>query len=240
MASNETEHPIGDATPNKRAVCGYHDLTRRDVFPVLPGYAGRVLDFGGGVGATAGALKEEGRASHVVVADHVASQVARGVDRGYVGNLEDDVFLRKIIEESGPFDTILALDILEHLRDPWNAVRVLHEGLVPNGVIVASIPNVNYHGLVMPLVLRGRYELTEAGILDRTHLRWFAKQGAIDLMSCSGLEIEVVLPNITRRRDALLSTVSFGSLTRFVTIQYFIRARRVDAPPNSHPQPGTH
>jgi 2-polyprenyl-3-methyl-5-hydroxy-6-metoxy-1,4-benzoquinol methylase len=228
MVSGGLEHPIGEAPPGVRAVGSYHDLVRRDVFPALPQNVGRVLDVGGGVGATSGALKEARRASYVVVADQVADQVLGEVDRAYGGNLEDEAFVLKVLSEAGPFDTILALDVLEHLRDPWKVVRILHGGLVPNGVIVASIPNVNYHGLVLPLVLRGRYDLTDAGILDRTHIRWFAKHGAIELMSSSGLEIEVVMPNITRRKHALLNTISFGALTRFLALQYIIRARRVD------------
>jgi 2-polyprenyl-3-methyl-5-hydroxy-6-metoxy-1,4-benzoquinol methylase len=225
MVSRGIQHPIGQAAP---VIENYHDLIRRDVFPALPEDVGRVLDVGGGVGATSRALKDAGRASYVVVADQVADQVLGGVDRAYSGDLEDQGFLLKVISEAGPFDTILALDILEHLRDPWKTVRILHQGLVSNGVIVASIPNVNYHGLILPLVLRGRYDLTDAGILDRTHIRWFAKHGAIELMSSSGMHIEIVMPNIMRRKHVLLDKVSFGALTRFLALQYIVRARRAD------------
>lgn len=211
-----------------RAVGNYHDLIRRDVFPALPYNVGRVLDVGGGVGATSAALKQAGRASYVVVADQVVDQVLSGVDKAYSGDLENDAFVRNVISEEGPFDTILALDVLEHLRDPWNVVRLLRDGLVPNGAIAASIPNVNEYRLVLPLVMRGRYDLTDAGILDRTHIRWFAKHGAIELMSPSGLEIELVVPNILGRRNLLLNKITFGGLTRFLAAQYIIRSRRVD------------
>jgi len=40
----------------------YHDLVRRDVFALLPPRLGKVLDFGGGIGATAAALRREGAA----------------------------------------------------------------------------------------------------------------------------------------------------------------------------------
>jgi hypothetical protein len=76
--------------------------------------------------------------------------------------------------------------------------------------------------------MRGRYDLADAGILDRTHLRWFAKHGATELMSSSGLEIDVVMPNIARPKLALLNRITFGALTRFLALQYIIRARRVD------------
>lgn len=156
----------GTNVPAKALIQNYHNLIRRDVFPLLPAKVGRVFDLGGGIGATSSALKKERGASHVVVADQVADQVALGVDQAFAGDLEDETFFRKVLDETGPFDTILALDILEHLRDPWNVVRLLHSALAPRGIIVASIPNVNYYGLLVPLVLRGRYELTDSGILD--------------------------------------------------------------------------
>ena len=207
-----------------QAIDNYHTLVRKDIFPALPESLGRVLDFGGGVGATSGALRRAHRASYVVLADQVADEAVEGVDCGYCGDLEDEEFVRKVISEGGPFDTILALDILEHLRDPWGAVRRLQAGLAPNGVLLASIPNVNYHGLVRPLLLRGRYDLEDEGILDRTHLRWFARHGAIELMSPNGLEIEVVIPNVLGR-NKWLNRVTFGRLTRFWAFQYIIRSR---------------
>jgi tRNA A58 N-methylase Trm61 len=205
----------------------YHDLVRIEVFPALPDHVGRVLDFGGGIGATSAALKSAGRASHVVVADQVKSHL-KEVDRTYVGNLEDESFIKELIAEAGPFDTILTLDVLEHLRDPWRIVQLLHDGLVSNGAIVASIPNVNCHRLVLPLVLHGRWTLTDSGILDRTHIRWFARHEAVDLMSPPGLAVEVVRPNVVSRREKLIHKASFGLLTRFLALQYVIRARRTD------------
>jgi 2-polyprenyl-3-methyl-5-hydroxy-6-metoxy-1,4-benzoquinol methylase len=205
----------------------YHDVIRVDILARLPGDVGRVLDFGGGVGATSAALRRYGRATHVVVADMVEGQLDE-VDRVYRGDLEDDDFLNKVVAEAGPFDTILALDVLEHLRDPWRAVRVLRDGLAPNGVILASIPNVNYHRLVMPLLLRGQYNLADSGILDRTHIRWFAREGAVELMSAPGLMIEDVQSNVVSRPEILVNKLSFGLLHRFVALQYVIRSRRID------------
>jgi 2-polyprenyl-3-methyl-5-hydroxy-6-metoxy-1,4-benzoquinol methylase len=228
-----TENENGMNIPVKAPIENYHNLIRRDVFPLLSAKVGRVLDIGGGIGATSSALKVERGASHVVVADQVADHVAAGVDQAFAGDLEDETFLRKVLDETGPFDTILALDILEHLRDPWNVVRLLHSALAPRGMIVASIPNVNYHGLLAPLVLRGRYELTDSGILDRTHIRWFAKHGALELMSCSGLEVDAVVPNIFGRKSELFTKMSRGRLTRFTALQYLIRARQVDHTPSN-------
>lgn len=205
----------------------YHDLVRADVFPMLPDQLGRVLDFGGGVGATGSALKRIGRARYVIVADRVTGQLD-GIDRTCLGDLEDRDFVKTILDENGPFDTIMALDVLEHLRDPWTTIELLRDGLTPNGVIVVSVPNVNHYQLILPLLFRGRYTLTDSGILDRTHIRWFARHGAVELMSAPGMRVEVVRPNIPRRSSALVDKLTFGRLQRFLAEQYLIRSRRVD------------
>lgn len=211
------------------AIEQYHDLVRRDAFEVMPAQLGRVLDVGGGIGATSVALKREGRASQVVVVDQVADQVLDGVDKAFAGNLEDPAFLTRVVAEAGHFDTILCLDVLEHLRDPWSVVDQLRQCLAPGGAIVASIPNVNYIGLVGPLVARGRYDLTDAGILDRTHIRWFVKDGAVALLNRSGLQVECVVDRVPRLKYRVLSALSFGTLKRFFVMQFLIRARASDA-----------
>lgn len=203
----------------------YHAHVRSDVFDVVPSPAGRVLDLGGGIGATGAALKTARDATFVVVADLVAGTPANGVDVSVGGDLEDAAFVRKLLAEHGPFDTILCLDVLEHLRDPWATVGALRDGLADGGVIVASIPNVNHHSLVFPLVFRGRYELQDAGLLDRTHLRWFTRASAIDLMTPPGLKLEAV-GGYLGRKNKLLKAFTLGLSARFTIQQYVIRVRR--------------
>lgn len=206
---------------------GYHNLVRRDVFPITPEKAGRVLDLGGGIGATSAALKAEGRAEHVTLADLVADTALPEIDAAYGGNLEDPAFLQKIIQEQGPFDTILCLDVLEHLLEPWDVVRALSDGLKPGGQIVCSLPNARCILLVWPLVVKGRFDLHDAGICDRTHLRWFARANAIELMQEGGLQIEVVENKLLEaRRFRYLNMLTLGLFRRFFEIQYLIRARK--------------
>lgn len=209
------------------AVESYHDLVRKDVFPLIPKQAGRVLDLGGGIGATSAALKMEGRASYAVVADQVSDRLAVGVDAAMAGDLEDGAFIKRILEQEGPFDTILCLDILEHLRDPWQVVKLLREGLAPGGTIIASIPNVNYIQLVGPLFFKGQYELKDAGILDRTHIRWFVRKTAIEMMTPEGLVLEELSERPANRKLKLVDTLTFGLLRRFCVMQYQMRVRAV-------------
>lgn len=211
---------------------GYHNDVRDDVVPYIPRHTGTLIDIGGGTGATAAHVKALGLAGRVGVADQVSSDRAQeGIDFHCSGDLEDPAFLAKVVEQEGPFDTILCLDILEHLVDPWRIVAQLHQALAPGGHIVASIPNVRHYRVAAGLLFRGRWDLQDAGILDRTHLRFFVKDTAVQLMTHTGLELETVVTPPRMRHPRLakaLHVVGFGRLDSLVAVDYIVRVRRTD------------
>lgn len=205
----------------------YHGLVRRDVFPFVP-RGGTLLDVGGGVGATAAALVREGVVQRAGVVDLVAPADNCDLAFTYAGDLSDGGLLERIGVEQGPFDTILALDVVEHLVDPWTLVARLHRLLRPGGSIVASIPNIRHYSAVAPLVLRGRWDLADAGILDRTHLRFFVRDTAVSLMTSSGLALDRVEGVGGRQVTDLLNKVTFGLMRGFTMPQYVVLVRRID------------
>jgi 2-polyprenyl-3-methyl-5-hydroxy-6-metoxy-1,4-benzoquinol methylase len=206
----------------------YHDMVRGDVIPHVPKSGGTLLDVGGGSGATAARVKVLGNADRVGVVD-VVDCPAEGVDTDfcYTGDVEDEEFMAGVIANEGPFSTILCLDILEHLVDPWRLVAQLHNGLAPQGVLVGSIPNVRNYLAVLPLFFRNRWQLRDAGILDRTHLRFFVRSTAIELMTSSGLELVSVHPSpLDGRKVRLFRKVTLGLLNSFTDRQYIVCVRR--------------
>lgn len=213
---------------------GYHNQVRFDVVPSIPRSAGTLVDVGGGTGATAAYLKSLGLARRVGTVDRVAAVDPHpDLDFHYTGEVEDERFIADVIERQGPFDTILLLDVLEHLVDPWRLVAQLHHALSPGGWIVASIPNVRHYRVSGGLFFLNRWRLADAGILDRTHLRFFVRETAVELMTHSGLRLESVeAPRRERHRRgiALFNRLTFGKLSSFVDVQYVIRVRRDDAP----------
>lgn len=206
----------------------YHALVRWDAVPLVPRTGGTLLDLGGGIGATAARLLADSHVERAGVADMVADHPrAPRLDFRYAGDLEQATFLEQIIAREGPFTCILCLDVLEHLRDPWAVVARLHRALVPGGTIVASIPNVRHYRAVLPLVFRNRWTLTDAGILDRTHLRFFVRDTAIDLMTSSGLDLDHIEGKPSGGRAArVLRTLGLGFLDTFTDLQFLIRVRR--------------
>lgn len=207
----------------------YHHLVRREVVPLVTSDGGTLLDIGGGVGATAAHLKSLGKADRAGVVDLVDGSSVTDLDFRYSGSVEDGVLLKTVAADEGPFDTILMLDVLEHLVDPWKVVAEAHRMLKPGGILVASIPNIRHYTAALPLFFRNRWQLADAGILDRTHLRFFVRNTAIDLVTHSGLKLEDVRGNPGGGgKVRLFRKATFGALNSFTDLQYLIRARRDD------------
>jgi 2-polyprenyl-3-methyl-5-hydroxy-6-metoxy-1,4-benzoquinol methylase len=210
----------------------YHLNVRADIFPLVPARGGTLVDIGGGVGNTAFALKQLGRADRVGVVDLYAPPAGGpALDFAMNGNLEDAAFLDRLAAEHGPFETILCLDVLEHLVDPWTLIARLHSMLAPGGVIVASLPNIRHFSALGPLLLKNQWRLKDSGILDRTHLRFFVRQSAIELMTSSGLVLDEVSANPSGGwRVRWFRRLSLGLLNSFSDQQYLIRVRKPATP----------
>ncbi|MFA7585208.1 MAG: methyltransferase domain-containing protein [Novosphingobium sp.] len=204
----------------------YHSLVRREVFHLIP-RGGCVLDVGGGDGATAAALRASGHVARIGVVDRVAPAPGHRLDFAVQGDLGDPALLAGLGEREGPFDTILCLDVLEHFADPWHLVAQLHGLLAPGGCIVASIPNVQYYEVVLPLLLRGEWRYRDAGVLDRTHLRFFGRREAAQLLTSGGLRLDVIEPcRPGARRLRWANALSFGLLSGFLSQQFLLRVVR--------------
>lgn len=209
-----------------KARLDYHDLVRKDATELLPPRVGRVLDFGGGVGATGAYLKDSGAADHVVLFDQVADSALPSVDVAEALDFEDVDAVAAIARKHGPFDTILALDVLEHLRDPWSVLNVLAAAVRPGGRVIVSLPNVASTVVLGPLLLRDDFTYVEAGVMDQTHLRWFTRKSAIALVEAAGLRPQKVVRNPFSRKYKLANFLSLGLLNRFLAKQWIVLANK--------------
>ncbi|MBI5962135.1 MAG: class I SAM-dependent methyltransferase [Chloroflexi bacterium] len=86
------------------------------------------------------------------------------------------------------YDAVVLGDVLEHLPAPEIVLNKL-TGLQSTGALfIISVPNVANLWVRFNL-LAGRFDYTERGILDRTHLRFFTRKTLIDLVRSAGLDI---------------------------------------------------
>lgn len=130
------------------------------------------------------------------------------------------------------FDYILFSDVLEHLREPAAALRAAADTLAPGGTVLASIPNIQHYSVVNDL-LHGRFSYADAGILDRTHLRFFTRTGVEELFAACGLTILELRPkpiwldaNAGKIVERLVTVAGEENREGFFTYQYLVKARR--------------
>lgn len=169
----------------------YFRNPRPDVLLHLPAKLGVVLELGCAEGDLGASLLHERMASGVVGVDAFVPTDAAADNLTEFHRADVDEWLR---ESDRRFDTILALDVLEHLPDPWATTRSIARHLEPRGLFVASIPNVRFLGVTLPLVFSGRFDYQRSGILDRTHLRFFTRRSIVDLVAQAGLHLDSVRP----------------------------------------------
>jgi 2-polyprenyl-3-methyl-5-hydroxy-6-metoxy-1,4-benzoquinol methylase len=103
-----------------------------------------------------------------------------------VGSVEDPVVRGRLAP--GSYDVVLFLDVLEHLARPDAVLEAAHTWLRPGGTVLCSIPNVA-HWRVRVSLLRGRFDYENVGLFDRTHLRWYTRSTARDLVTGAGFRI---------------------------------------------------
>jgi len=209
-----TDQIAKTATINESGLRSYNDKSegyfagvRRDFLDLLPQTgSARVLEIGCGAGETGAAAIAENRCEHYVGVE-LAPQAASVARTRLTEIIEGDVEHLEFPWPDGHFDAVLMSEVLEHLVDPWSVVTRLSAKLKPGALVVASSPNVAQMAIVRGL-LANRWELTETGVMDRTHLRWFTQDSYRKMFEDAGVQVQSVSPmakpgNISRLFNAI-------------------------------------
>jgi hemophore-related protein len=162
----------------------YYRLERVEMLPFLPVDAQRVLELGCAEGVFAATVKERtGAEVWGIECDPQAAERARAViDRVLVGYADEQI--AELPDTY--FDAIVCNDILEHLVNPDATLTRLRPKLKPEGVVVASIPNIRYLPALSKVVFRKDFPQDDCGVFDRTHLRFYTRKSIVRLFDTAG------------------------------------------------------
>ncbi len=165
----------------------YYNYDRFEMLKFIPPDVKRVLDVGCAEGSFGKLLKSSMPTEvwGVENYDEAAQKAEKVLDRVLTGNIENN----EIELPDHYFDCIVFNDVLEHLSDPWRILRKIKNTLKDNGVIIASIPNVRYFRNIIDLLIHRNWEYVEAGIMDKTHLRFFTKKSMVKMFESCGYQI---------------------------------------------------
>lgn len=165
----------------------YYSSERADMLPFVPS-VGSFLDLGCGEGRFGASLKQ--RDPSAVVWGVEPSAVPRERAIGRLDRVIGGTFPECLPELDRTFDCVVCNDVLEHMYDPWSACEVIADLLSPGGTLVVSIPNIRNFATLLQLTMKGRWDYVDAGVLDRTHLRFFTPSTMREMAEAHGFRVD--------------------------------------------------
>lgn len=231
--------------PLAKEVGYYYSLDRPEILEAIVAAGlepGHVLELGCSSGAFGAKLKQRFPLVRYVgfeIHPPSAAKAKAVLDEVHVIDVEETPIESVGLAKSS-FDLLVLLDVLEHLYNPWDVLAELVQYLQPGGMMFLSIPNVQ-NITVLDNLIRGRWQYEAAGLLDATHIRFFALADMIELVHGSGLTIveanatfqpPLDLARITDENNVVhFGNATVANLTRDEVIrlhayQYIVQARK--------------
>jgi 2-polyprenyl-3-methyl-5-hydroxy-6-metoxy-1,4-benzoquinol methylase len=192
----------------------YGDLPRSEMLAFIPSGSNRILDVGCHMGAFGASIKASLKAEVWGVEPNAetAAIAKLALDHVIVGLFSDEIQL-----PDRYFDVITFNDVLEHMPDPWSALKLAERKLAPDGSIVVSIPNLRNIENLLHILKDSDFKYEPNGIRDKTHLRFFTKKSVHRLFEESGLAVVNVQGiNEDWWRQSLLRRVAFRLFRKYL------------------------
>ena len=204
----------------------YYHFVRREIEPLLPKSPARILEVGAGAGGTLKWLKglnPTAETTAVELNPALLDQLRQNADVVIVGAIDQKISQLKT------YNLILLLDVLEHLPNLSATLRKLAELLEPGGQVIVSLPNIAHLSVTIPLLLQRRFNYQDAGILDRTHLRFFVEDTAIKLLNDANLIVTAgLISGIQGPKAKMLDLISLKLLRHHLAKQYIMLGQLSD------------
>jgi len=164
----------------------YYANARLDVVALVPKRSfSRILEVGGGDFPTLRKLGEDHQAE-IWGVDVRRPETA--FDNFVEGSITDPAVVARLPQDG--FDLIVANDVIEHVEQTEEFFRVLHMMLRPGGLLALSVPNIRQIRTAYQIFVRGTFPRDDAGLFDRTHLRWFCRKDVITLATRAGFTLK--------------------------------------------------
>jgi trans-aconitate methyltransferase len=165
----------------------YYSHPRPEVLRLVPSDVRQVVDVGCGTGTLGASIKlahPEAEVRGIEPVREAALRAKAQLDDAAPISADDPLPAEWPVP-----DCVIFADVLEHLVDPWSTLKRWATRVEPGARFIFSLPNIA-HATIIANLLRGSWQYVAEGPLDRTHLRFFTRQSAVDLIEQAGLRIE--------------------------------------------------
>lgn len=190
----------------------YYNNSRDEMLKFIPPDVKTTLEFGCASGNFSELIKDKYNAEcwGVEIDRQTCEKAAEKLHK--IINADAHQALNQIPENY--FDCIIFNDVLEHLSDPYSLLRDIKSKLKSSGVIVASIPNVRFWSIIYRLVVHGKWEYKDSGILDKTHLRFFTYNSLVKMFDELQYDL-VVIEGLGPTRSTSFKIINALCFNRF-------------------------
>lgn len=150
-----------------------------------------VLEFGCAAGRMTRYMKEALNCKvYVVEIDSDAYQKAAAfAEDGLCGDIMNFQWATKFKDIS--FDVVIFADVLEHLYNPETVLAKAAELLKASGSILVSVPNITHNDVLLKQFY-DRFDYTNIGILDDTHIHFWGLKNIVELSGKSSLFVKSI------------------------------------------------
>ena len=148
----------------------------------------RVLEFGPATGYMSRTMRDDlgCRVTGFEYSPEAAERATEYCEQMVVGDIEDP---QNWCALRPPYDAVLFVDVLEHLRDPASVLANCRGVMSANGRVLISVPNIAHWTMRRSLLL-GNFNYTSSGILDNTHLKFFTRKTLVEIIEGAGFLVE--------------------------------------------------
>lgn len=185
MMSTPKYHLDAIFDPQRAHADDAHSVLMRLVPP-----GSRVLELGCASGYLSGYM-ESALGCHVtgLEFDPAATAIAAGrCSRVHTVDLDAPDAL-DAARDGAPYDVLLAAAVLEHLKHPERLLAQARALLRPGARVVVSLPNIAHWRLRL-MLLAGRFDYTDYGVMDHTHLHLYTVKTGRALLESQGYTVE--------------------------------------------------
>lgn len=149
--------------------------------------AKKILEIGCHVADLGQLLKNEDNIVTGIDYNEKAIEIAKSrIDNAFVIDLN-----KKFVNENNIelYDVIVCNQVLEHLLNPEKTLLEIKKMLKPDSTLIIGLPNICNAKDRFDITF-GKFEYTEIGVMDKTHVRFFNYFTAKQMLENSGLIIE--------------------------------------------------
>lgn len=159
----------------------------RDVFKILNPFLKKdmhILDFGCGQGAFSQRLIDAGMIVDGCDIDtaQIKAKVNRKITLDLNKDINPDLFPTK-------YDVLIALEILEHLKNPWKYINDCRSLIKDDGIIVLSTPNISNFVSRLRFFMRGTLVAFEVPDLVHGHITPLSFIQIENMVDQSGMKV---------------------------------------------------